>query len=64
MSQFFASGGQSIGVSASTSVLYTAFLCFCLEKILWHLLKSWFGGAEFSQLFLVCKAFEFSFISE
>jgi len=36
----------------------------CLEKILSHLLKSWFGGAEFSQLLLVCKAFDFSFISE
>ena len=35
-----------------------------LEKFLQHLLKSWFGGAEFSQLLLVCKASEFSFISE
>ena len=26
------------------------------------MLKSWFGGAEFSQLLLVCKAFDFSFI--
>jgi len=26
--------------------------------------KGWFGGAEFSQLLLVYKAFEFSFISE
>ena len=41
--------------------------CFCvsyLEKILKHLLKSWFGGAEFSQLLLVYKTFDFSFISE
>ena len=29
-----------------------------------HLLKSWFGGAEFSQLLFVCKAFDFSFIFE
>jgi len=28
------------------------------------LLKSWFGGAEFSELLLVCKAFDFSFIFE
>jgi len=27
-------------------------------------LESWFGGAEFSQLLLVCKAFDFSFIFE
>jgi len=26
--------------------------------------KGWFGGAEFSQLLLVCKAFDFSFIFE
>ena len=26
------------------------------------MLESWFGGAEFSQLLLVCKAFDFSFI--
>ena len=32
------------------------------EKLM--LLKSWFGGAAFSQLLLVCKAFEFPFISE
>ena len=25
-------------------------------------MKSWFGGGEFSQLLLVCNAFEFSFI--
>ena len=40
------------------------FCVSCLEKILWHLLKSWFGGAEFSQLLLVCKAFDFFFTSE
>jgi len=28
------------------------------------LLESWFGGAEFSQLLLVWKAFDFSFIFE
>jgi len=27
-------------------------------------LESWFGGAEFSQLLLPCKAFDFSFIFE
>jgi len=26
--------------------------------------KGWFGGAEFSELLLVCKAFDFSFIFE
>jgi len=26
--------------------------------------KGWFGGAEFSQLLLVCKALDFSFIFE
>jgi len=36
----------------------------CLENIVWQFLKSWFGGAEFSQLLLVCKAFDFSFIYE
>ena len=35
-----------------------------LEKFLQHLLQSWFGGAEFSQLLLVCKAFDFSIKSE
>ena len=40
------------------------FCISCLEKILQHLLRSWFGGAEFSQLLLVCKAFDFSFIFE
>ena len=34
------------------------FCVSCLEKVLWHLLESWFGGAEFSQLLLVCKAFD------
>ena len=43
---------------------YTPFCISCLEKILWHLLKSWFGGPEFSQLLLVCKAFDFSFKSK
>jgi len=39
--------------------------CICfLQEILLHLLESWFGGAEFSQLLLVCKAFDFSFIFE
>jgi len=28
------------------------------------LLESWVGDAEFSQLLLVCKAFDFSFIFE
>ena len=26
-------------------------------------MKSWFGVAEFSQLLLVCKAFDFSFMA-
>ena len=46
------------------SNLYTLFCVSCLENILQHLLESWFGGAEFSQLLLVCKAFDFSFIVE
>jgi len=29
---------------------YTLLCVFCLENILWHLLKSWFGGPEFSPL--------------
>ena len=40
------------------------FCVSCLEKILSHLLKSWFGGAEFFQLLLVCKAFDLSIKSE
>ena len=42
--------------------LYTlsVFCVSCLERIL----SSWFGGAEFSELLLVCKAFDFSFIFE
>ena len=45
--------------------VHTPFLCFLSrEDPLAFFLKSWFGGAEFSQLLLVCKAFEFSFISE
>ena len=46
---------------------FTFIQAFCvsrLEIILQHLLKSWFGGAEFFQLLLVCKAFYFSFIFE
>ena len=35
-----------------------------LEKFHQHLLQSWFGGAEFSQLLLLCKDFNFSIISE
>ena len=34
------------------------FCVSCLKKNLQRLLKSWFGGAEFSQLLLVCKAFD------
>ena len=46
-------------------VLRSSLFCVsCLEKILLHLLESWFGGAEFSQLLLVCKAFDFPFIFE
>ena len=45
------------------SSLYT-FSVSCLEKILLHLLKNWFGGAEFSQLLLLCKVFDFSFVFE
>ena len=39
-------------------------LCFLSREDLYHLLNSWFGGAEFSQLLLVCKAFDFSYIFE
>jgi len=35
------------------------FCVSCVEKILWHLLKSWFCGVEFSQFLLVCKDFDF-----
>jgi len=44
--------------------VYTPFLCFLSREDPWHLLESWFGGAEFSQLLLVCEAFDFSFIFE
>ena len=45
--------------------VYTPFLCFLSrEDPLAHLWESWFGDAEFSQLLLVCKAFDFSFIFE
>ena len=45
------------------SSLHT-FLCFLSREDPLHLLESWFGGAEFSQILLVCKAFDFSFIFE
>ena len=51
------------------SSLYTLFV-YLLESISWkafvgeRLLESWFGGAEFSQLLLVCKDFDFPFIFE
>ena len=44
--------------------IYFVGLVSSQEKILYHLLESWFGGAEFSQLLLVCKAFDFSIIFE
>ena len=31
---------------------------FCLEQLLQHLMQSWLGATSFSQLQLVCKAFE------
>ena len=40
------------------------FCVSCLENTLLYLLESWFGGAEFSQILLVWKAFYFSFIFE
>ena len=44
--------------------VYTPFLCFLSRDDSLALLESWFGGSEFSQLLLVCKAFDFSFIFE
>ena len=45
-------------------LFYKPFLCFLSREDLLAFVKSWFGGAEFSQLLLVCKTFDFSFISE
>ena len=42
----------------------TTFLCFLFREDPLAFVEEWFGGAEFSQLLFVCKAFEFSFISE
>ena len=46
------------------TIFINLFFVSCLEKVLLHLLKSWFSGAEFSLLLFVCKAFGFSLISE
>ena len=52
-------GSQRVGHDSATNtyLLINLFCVSCLEKFLYHLLKSWFGGAEFSQVLLVCKAF-------
>ena len=42
----------------------TPFLCFLSREDPLHLLKSRFGGAEFSQHLPVCKAFDFTFMFE
>ena len=44
--------------------LYALFVFSLDRKHKQHLLENWFGGAEFSQLLLVCKAFVFYFIFE
>ena len=44
--------------------VYTQFLCFLSREDPLAFEESWFGSAEFSQLLLVCKAFDFSLYKE
>ena len=44
--------------------VYTPFLCFLSREDPLTFVESWFGGAEFSELLLVCNAFDFSVIFE
>ena len=43
---------------------YKPFLCFLSREDPLAFVEELVGGAEFSQLLLVCKAFGFSFMSE
>ena len=44
--------------------VYTPFLCTLSREDPLAFLESCFGGAEISQLLLICKAFDFSFVFE
>ena len=44
--------------------VYKSFLCFLSREDPLAFVEELFGGAEFSQLLLVCKAFDFSFVFE